>query len=527
MKQIRLLIAITVIILINNNVLHAQVFPVYDWTSDGITKHIYYNIGNVGIGTDQPGSILHIANQMPVIKLQNDVFEDTENGFSGWIGGYDKSGDEIWWLGEGSTTNKTLGLHTSRDGYDLRLFNKDGGIIIKTNGNIGIGTDNPENSDGWHRVLNVHGDAHSKIITSSSNVSTGIWSHNFGYYGAPAGGILGTYTNHPISFITNKTAKMTITPSGNVGIGTTNPDAKLTVADNIKVSSYSPRIILQRNTNDGGYLQGIQTRLLDGTDNWYFGNIDANRWAISKGGWNSDVMFNIHESGNIGIGTTTPSEKLEIGGDSKVNIKVGRWTSLGTTGSGIATILGNNVKASTNVDGVMEFITSTADGAKAIKMQYNEGISFHTFQGSVTAGNAFAGYERMRIDNEGNVGIGTANTTYNSETYKLGVKGKILTTEIKLINIADWADFVFEPTYKMPTLKEVENFIKINKHLPDVPSEKEVRENGINVGEMNATLLQKIEELTLYTIEQQKILEKQNKRINQLEDKLNKIENSK
>lgn len=78
-----------------------------------------------------------------------------------------------------------------------------------------------------------------------------------------------------------------------------------------------------------------------------------------------------------------------------------------------------------------------------------------------------------------------------------------------------WADYVFAPDYKLRSLGDVENFINENKHLPDVPSEKEVKANGVDVGNMNAILLQKIEELTLYIIEQ-------NKRIEKLEKKSNK-----
>ena len=72
---------------------------------------------------------------------------------------------------------------------------------------------------------------------------------------------------------------------------------------------------------------------------------------------------------------------------------------------------------------------------------------------------------------------------------------------------ADWADFVFEKDYDLPTLSEVEQFIQKNKHLPGVPSAKEVETNGMDVAETQAMLLQKIEELTLYIIQQQKEIE--------------------
>lgn len=89
-------------------------------------------------------------------------------------------------------------------------------------------------------------------------------------------------------------------------------------------------------------------------------------------------------------------------------------------------------------------------------------------------------------------------------TRTLNVLGGILADSIRIALSADWSDYVFADTYKLKTLKEVEAFIKANKHLPGIPSEIEVKANGINVAEMNAMLLEKVEELTLYVINQQK-----------------------
>jgi hypothetical protein len=110
----------------------------------------------------------------------------------------------------------------------------------------------------------------------------------------------------------------------------------------------------------------------------------------------------------------------------------------------------------------------------------------------------------------GNVGIGTGPQT----DYPLAVNGTIRAKEVKVE--ANWADFVFEEDYQLKPLEEVEEFVKENKHLPDIPSEEEVEKEGISVGEMNAKLLQKIEELMLYTIKQQKEID----RLKGLEDEL-------
>lgn len=113
------------------------------------------------------------------------------------------------------------------------------------------------------------------------------------------------------------------------------------------------------------------------------------------------------------------------------------------------------------------------------------------------------------------VGIGTNNTG----DYKLAVNGVIGCKELKVeisSAIWNWPDFVFKPDYDLPSLLEIDAFIRNNGHLPGVPSAEYVKKNGISVGEMQATLLQKIEELTLLMIEQQKQIAKQQKEIEEL-----------
>ena len=103
----------------------------------------------------------------------------------------------------------------------------------------------------------------------------------------------------------------------------------------------------------------------------------------------------------------------------------------------------------------------------------------------------------------GNVGIGTVNPAN-----KLDVNGTIHSKEVK-VDMNGWSDFVFKKEYNLPTLEEVEKHITEKGHLENIPSEREVLQNGINLGEMNAKLLQKIEELTLYMIEAKKESKKQ------------------
>ena len=100
----------------------------------------------------------------------------------------------------------------------------------------------------------------------------------------------------------------------------------------------------------------------------------------------------------------------------------------------------------------------------------------------------------------------------------LTVAGVVRAREVKVETNAG-ADFVFAPDYRLRPLPEVERFIADNKHLPDIAPADNMIQNGVNMGEFQIQLLQKIEELTLYVIEQQKQIEAQNKRIKELEAK--------
>lgn len=170
---------------------------------------------------------------------------------------------------------------------------------------------------------------------------------------------------------------------------------------------------------------------------------------------------------------------------------------------------------------------------------YAQGISEITswFQGWTVVDEAMTGTKTVEIpyqnrfkgnvylsggsiwNSAGNVGIGTENPDA-----KLAVNGTIHSKEVKVDLTVPAPDYVFANDYKLKSLQEVENYIKENSHLPEIPSAQEFEKNGINVSEMNMALLKKVEELTLYAIEQQKkseklmkIIEEQNKRLETLE----------
>ena len=125
------------------------------------------------------------------------------------------------------------------------------------------------------------------------------------------------------------------------------------------------------------------------------------------------------------------------------------------------------------------------------------------------------GGDRFFVDGSGNVNIGSQT---DAPGYILRVGGKMICEEVKVkLQSSGWPDYVFSENYKLPALSDLGNFIKTNKHLPNIPSAAEVEKNGLEVGDMQKRMMEKIEELTLYIIQQQteidelKVLIKRNK----------------
>ena len=289
-----------------------------------------------------------------------------------------------------------------------------------------------------------------------------------------------------------------------IGIGTNSPNAKLTIvpgavsATTLHGKDFNQGVTVETTSGRTGYMAITENDWLNGAgNNGHFVSAfpfneavnrnDDSTWKAFRllGGSNLEDRFWVDKSGsgffdgNVGIGTTSPSARLHVQ-DNR--------------GYAFGFVLANTHSA-------------------------GHGL---LIQGGGTTGNRFIlqlkdaiGNDRMTIHDTGEVGIGTISTG----SHKLAVEGSIGAREVK-VQASGWSDFVFEKDYDLKSLEEVESHIAENGHLPEIPSQADVEENGINLGEMDAKLLQKIEELTLYLIEQNKQNKVLQNRIEQLEKKL-------
>jgi hypothetical protein len=208
---------------------------------------------------------------------------------------------------------------------------------------------------------------------------------------------------------------------------------------------------------------------------------------------NNLIELFIHNSGNVGIGTANPSAKLNVVGDVKLENSI----------FNISDKRGINL----NVDWIQFSTGSDTVYYKGVKTTTNNGMAFgvnNKYVMDIEPNNG-KGYVMIYKDGAGVHPSKISN--YNKDKYALFVEEGILSEDYAIGPQSSWADHVFKTDYKLQTLNEVENYIKTNNRLPDMPSATDVKENGYTLHDMNVKLLQKVEELTLYSIEQNKKIE--------------------
>lgn len=212
-------------------------------------------------------------------------------------------------------------------------------------------------------------------------------------------------------------------------------------------------------------------------------------------------------AGEVGIGTSTPRNELDVRGEIRIG---GNGTEMGTIANTDSSILffsrganGSNLNYAHDAGRIY--------GGNSSFDNYGTGGGWGNQSLVLEAGNAWGGYSNSQLvlKGNGNIGIGT-----NTPSNKLDVVGTIRAEEI--IVETGWSDYVFEDGYDLPSLEEVEAHIETNGHLPGIPSAEEVAEKGVSLGDSQRMLLEKVEELVLYTIELNKRLNEKDKQIETL-----------
>ena len=323
-----------------------------------------------------------------------------------------------------------------------------------------------------------------------------------------------------------------IKTNGYVGIGIPSPTEILEVLGTTKINAIGTRgsAILKLDRGVEGKDVAVVSFGQNGNYNWHTGHL------YNGGGLTPDFYISqsqdirngsgqivhnpeltITTSGNIGVGTTNPISKLQVNGDFFLNSSTssGGWGTTNFYWKGHSLIMGSAVgRFAHNKIELKPGGSSSGELVSILSLYHALNENVHE--------------ERIKLDtnknnptffNVGNVGIGTTNPDS-----KLTVKGKIHAEEVKIDLSFPAPDYVFTKDYDLLTIEEVQQHITEKGHLPNIPSAKELEANGVELGVMNMKLLEKIEELTLYTIAQEKELKAQQKEIELLKQQNTKIE---
>ena len=419
------------------------------WTTSG-TLIYNTNAGNVGIGTNSPSSKFHIAgnlmleNTSPIIQFR-------------------QSGDDKVYI-QLSGDNLRLGTNSG---------NNLGKLVFRMDGSDKVFVDSTGN-------MQIIGEQDASLTTNGYLQLGSTGSTNL------------LLDNNEIVARNNGAADDLILQydGGNVGIGIGQPNDKVDVDGSMRLSGSSRFLKFETGVAGGlitRYAPGIQFIRNDGTQLGKIEYVDtlgfANFMRFRMGASGNAIILNT--SNEVGIGTVVPLGKFHV---------------RGTAGSDEIVVNSGVLGETAAIQFYSSLLGGGANEKRAFVMLDDYDLKVGTNSGNINGRFVIRtdGADRMFVDEAGNVCIGTNAV---ASGYKLHVSGKAICEELKVQLVQNWPDYVFEKSYRLKPLDELKSFIETNKHLPGIPSAKEVEQNGLEVGEMQKKLMQKVEELSLYVIQ--------------------------
>lgn len=318
------------------------------------------------------------------------------------------------------------------------------------------------------------------------------------------------------------------TNTGNVGIGTSTPNAKLEVDGNLLLlppstgQMYIVNGITIDNTKSGIRCNSGGIVFNSANNGKLFLNRDtySDTWIESSpDGVNNIEIATFKANGNVGIGTTTPRTTLDLNGSFYLTRPAAMVDAQSTIGIPTGSLLGiapSNLSASN--PGYVTFLFPDNNSFR-IGTNYDGHLGSPFYQ-DIQFGR-YVGDAYMTIKDGGNILIGKTSQTNTS--YKLDVNG---TARInKVVVNSSGADFVFDRGYHLPTLPELERYVRREHHLPGISPAAGMQKDGVDIGDNQTKLLAKVEELTLYMIDKDKEVTALKERITQLEQRNKTLEN--
>lgn len=293
-----------------------------------------------------------------------------------------------------------------------------------------------------------------------------------------------------------QTATNQIGPTGNIGIGTTAPQYTLHTVANGNTGTESALL--------WGQYWGAAVGIQNSSSSYYafsvIGNMNSDGTAASGG---YKPLLWVQGNALVGVGTNAPQHTLDVNGDGGFQGAITVSKSDPSIGGQI--VISNPAKTAAGAASTWKIYNMTGD--------YGNSLQFWAYDNTgCTTGGMCA--NRLTLMDNGNVGIGT-----ESPQSLLAVAGTVTAKEV-MVTQTGWSDFVFDPGYSLPSLRGIEAYVREHRHLPGIPATGDIERDGLDLGGLVRTQMQKIEELTLYAIEAEKRADRAEASVTQMQAEL-------